>query len=93
VIDKAGTIRKEWDAYQMLRHGGRGHDFERFGPLRLPVRWAGEPARRGVVVSVRRERGTWEGAPAWRYLGRLEGEPGEMTVCIELIPERTRRRA
>jgi hypothetical protein len=67
-MDAIGIIRREWDVEIACRRAGRGHLFET-GDLAYPVLYRNKRA----IVRIRRERGTWEGVPAWRYVGRLEG--------------------
>jgi len=89
-MNATGIIRREWDKELSLRRAGRGHSFETYGDLVYPTLYRGQRA----IVRIRRERGTWEGAAAWRYVGSLEAgksSSGEITLLIELIPQKRRR--
>ncbi len=71
-----------------MAHGTEGHDFEKSGPLRLPIRnvlalsFSSMPKSQKLpkVVCIVRETGTYEGKPAVRFVGTVEGEEGHVVL-------------
>lgn len=91
--DRETLIRRTWEAFLRTQKHGKpiGYDFDKSGPLRLPIRNASVtdavrdyPVTESLprVVRVSWERGHYDGKPAARLVGVIENEPGE-PVALE----------